>query len=318
MSYSTLLRFPTSILNNDPNSNLGRLIGLIATEIEEFSNALKTFVSIYSIIENSELMLDQIGKLVREQRLNRSDVTYRKFIGIAIRKYLSRGDLKSISEIGAQLIEGSGSLRSIEELAYLDSEAFLDGKERLDGLWPLNGSEARPATIRITFVGSPNSLEVSPDFNSAIADIRAGGTKSEIVYQFQISFDSFLKKFTRAILLDGTWDFSGKSLLSVPNVLPNVIEIALGTGAEPGGVLRPPLETDVGLQNEILRKPAEILSLDVDRWEVGVRLFPGDAGGQKINEMALYDDDGQLVALASFQGKEKDLYSMFNFTVAEG
>lgn len=317
MMFQSFLRFPSSILENDPNSNLGKLMALLETEMSEFAYALSSMIGLYDITSKSGSMLDWIGGLVRESRQNRSDIAYKRFLPIAIRKYLSRGDLKSISEIGSLLIQGTGSLRSIEELAYIDSIARLDGRDNFSGLWPLNGSSSRPATFRVTFAGAIEALQVSSDFNTAIADIRAGGTKGEIVNQFQVGFSRFLKKFFRSALLDGSWDFTGKSLLSQPIVLPNVATIALGIGAEPGGNLRSPLASDIGLQNEILRKSAEILSLDSNSWEVGVRLFVADAINQKINEMALYDDAGQLVALASFPGKFKDQFSMFNFSIVE-
>jgi hypothetical protein len=317
MIFQSFLRFPSSILTNDPDSELGKMMRLFETEMLELSEAFMSMIGLYDLTNKSQILLDYIGGLVREGRRNRTDQTYKRFLPIAIRKYLSRGDLGSIAEIGGLLIQGAGSLRSIEELAYNDSTAFLDGKDNWDGLWPLNGSASRPATFRITFAGSVDTLLVSEDFNTAIADIRAGGTKGEIVYQFQVGFQKFVKKFIRSSVLDGTWNLTGKSLLSQPIALPNVAKVAIGIGAEPGGALRPPADLDTALQNEILRKDAEVLSLSPNTWEVGVRLFPSEAGNQRINEIALYDSDNQLVALASFSGKTKDFYSLFNFSIIE-
>lgn len=91
------------------------------------------------------------------------------------------------------------------------------------------------------------------------------------------------------------------------NPLPPISGIAIGNGAEESGILKTPLEADVSLQNELVRK--EYISCEKItetcyryRIELGVE----ELAGEVINEAALYDSEGDLLCISSFSGKPKD------------
>lgn len=89
--------------------------------------------------------------------------------------------------------------------------------------------------------------------------------------------------------------------------LPIVAGIALGDGAEVDGVIRVPSPEDVSLNNELIRKPyISCTKLTDSSYRYRIDLEKDELGGKIINEAALYDADGDLIAIRSFAGKPKD------------
>lgn len=89
--------------------------------------------------------------------------------------------------------------------------------------------------------------------------------------------------------------------------LPVVAGIALGDGAENDGVLRTPLAEDVNLNNEIVRKEyASCTKTSDTSYCYRINLESDELAGKTINEAALYDADGDLIAIRTFKGKIKD------------
>lgn len=89
--------------------------------------------------------------------------------------------------------------------------------------------------------------------------------------------------------------------------LPPVSGIAVGDGAESGGTVRDPLETDTDLQNELVRKEyitCEKVTETCYRYRM--ELGADELAGKTLNEAALYDSDGDLLCIRSFLGKPKD------------
>lgn len=90
--------------------------------------------------------------------------------------------------------------------------------------------------------------------------------------------------------------------------LPVVVGIAIGDGAvDGGGNLVFPEETDTQLKNELLRREYSRCEKISDvcyryRMELGVE----ELAGKKINEAALYDAEGDLLAIRVFSNKLKD------------
>ena len=90
--------------------------------------------------------------------------------------------------------------------------------------------------------------------------------------------------------------------------LPKIVGMAFGDGAKnaSGGVIAP-VADQTELRNELLRK-------EIDRYEVVSRLVyryvctlnEGELANKYINEIALYDEDGDLIAIKSFLDKGKD------------
>lgn len=90
--------------------------------------------------------------------------------------------------------------------------------------------------------------------------------------------------------------------------LPAIAGIAIGDGAVDGnGSVVFPEETDTRLKNELLRREyvrCEKISDVCYRYRV--ELSADELAGKRINEAALYDTEGDLLAIRVFGNKLKD------------
>ncbi len=93
----------------------------------------------------------------------------------------------------------------------------------------------------------------------------------------------------------------------IPN-LPKIVGMAFGNGARRGTSTRVPLETDTTLQNEIYRQKVDNAVFQENELYVkySTTLAQTTLKGQVINEIALYDEDGDLLAIKTFSDKGKD------------
>lgn len=100
--------------------------------------------------------------------------------------------------------------------------------------------------------------------------------------------------------------------------LPKIVGVAFGDGAVTGSDVRTPLDTDTSLQNELFRKEVDNVELQEDGISVIYTsvLEKETLGGEIINEVALYDEDGDLIAIKSFtnKGKDSDMEMVFQIT----
>ena len=91
--------------------------------------------------------------------------------------------------------------------------------------------------------------------------------------------------------------------------MPAIVGIAIGDGAVDGsGNLVYPEETDNQLKNELLRREyvrCEKISETCYRYRM--ELGADELAGKKINEAALYDAEGDLLAIRVFRDKIKDM-----------
>lgn len=90
--------------------------------------------------------------------------------------------------------------------------------------------------------------------------------------------------------------------------LPKTVAMAFGDGATNGGPVRTPLPTDTALQHELYRQNVDGVELQEDGISAMYTTTLGKStlGGQVINEIALVDEDGDLLAIKSFSNKGKD------------
>lgn len=90
--------------------------------------------------------------------------------------------------------------------------------------------------------------------------------------------------------------------------LPKIIGMAFGDGAASGSDIRRPLETDSALQHELHRQAVDNFELQDDEMSIfyNVTLIHETLAGKLINEVALYDAEGDLVAIKAFLSKGKD------------
>lgn len=97
--------------------------------------------------------------------------------------------------------------------------------------------------------------------------------------------------------------------------LAKIVGMAFGDGGvQSGGQVRVPTETQTSLNNELLRKAVtghQMLSEIKCRYECV--LAANELTGKNISEIALYDQDGDLVAIKNFlpKGKDSDLEMVF-------
>ena len=93
--------------------------------------------------------------------------------------------------------------------------------------------------------------------------------------------------------------------------LPKIMGVVFGSGGvDADGNVITPERTQTALKQEILRKPVDkytFLSDTKCRYEC--TLAEGELTGEYISEAALYDEEGDLVAIKNFlpKGKDSDL-----------
>lgn len=90
--------------------------------------------------------------------------------------------------------------------------------------------------------------------------------------------------------------------------LPKTVGMAFGDGAVSGSTIRMPHPTDISLQHELHRQLIDGATLQPDEISVMyiTTLAKETLAGQTINEVALYDEDGDLLAIKTFSNKGKD------------
>lgn len=99
--------------------------------------------------------------------------------------------------------------------------------------------------------------------------------------------------------------------------LPKIVKMAFGnSGVTSGGVIIEPTEDQTDLNSEIGRY--DITSHEVisdTQVKYYCRLGESTLAGKEISEMALVDEDGDLVTIKNFAAKGKDSDFVFTFAV---
>lgn len=90
--------------------------------------------------------------------------------------------------------------------------------------------------------------------------------------------------------------------------LPKIVGMAFGNGGvDASGNVIAPVETQTALKNELLRKEIDGYEfLSEKKCRYSCTLLSSELVGSYINEIALYDEDGDLVAIKNFLSKGKD------------
>lgn len=96
--------------------------------------------------------------------------------------------------------------------------------------------------------------------------------------------------------------------------LARIVGFAFGDGAVIDGIVKKPDPNYPYLQNEVYRQENDgyvVISDTCIRYTC--TLAKGTLKGSRINEMALYDSDGDLIAIKSFldKGKDEDIEMAF-------
>lgn len=90
--------------------------------------------------------------------------------------------------------------------------------------------------------------------------------------------------------------------------LPKIVGIAFGSGGvDTSNNVITPTETQITLNNELLRKVIDKYEFLSDtKCRYVCTLANNELVGKYISEIALYDEDGDLVAIKNFMSKGKD------------
>ncbi len=315
MAYADFVnKFPQSILNRSATSVSGKLWNVFAPQYDELTAMFLTFKDLLYIYQQSGITLDHIGQLVNEtRRPGDSDESYRIFIAIAISKRLSRGTIPDLIEIG-KLIPGEGGLGfTVDELWDKTGTVYLDGSVLLDGTEPLDPGEARPASVLVELDGLIENLPTPILLSAAVDEIRAAGVFAKTTVSLRILSD-LLTLYTTlpGPTMDGLGVFDGKTLMNGLQTLA-VDEIALGDGA-----VGDPDPGDTGLGNELLRKTAEIETMpDGLNRQYSIRVKESELNGDLIDELGLFNAEGDMIAKVHFSEREKNSTLIYYFRTQE-
>ncbi len=90
--------------------------------------------------------------------------------------------------------------------------------------------------------------------------------------------------------------------------IARITQIALGTGGvDETGTVITPLPENVQLKNEVIRKPYILSKKTSDTsYEYAINLEKNELIGVYISELALIDEEGDVVAFSNFLAKGKD------------
>ncbi|WP_373219116.1 hypothetical protein [Ruminococcus sp. 5_1_39BFAA] len=105
---------------------------------------------------------------------------------------------------------------------------------------------------------------------------------------------------------------------SSEKTMPTIKYMALGNGAvnEDGEIIEL-LGTETSLHNELLKKEIEVVDRDSDtRINYSYTVKIDELVDDQINEAALFDEDGDLVAMKVFETREKKPGMEMTFLIA--
>lgn len=164
-----MLRRLTDAYSRDPNSNLGRLLGIAAGELEDLREAIQTTRSYRDLDLAQGVTLDRIGRNVAQYRGMASDYVYRVLIRSKIARNLSDGSVNTLIRVLA---------------VTLDIEP---GQIRITERWP-----AEPAAIQVDVPpGSLLAIGFSlTQFGRLVNRIVAAGVRADVLQEGTFVFSS--------------------------------------------------------------------------------------------------------------------------------
>lgn len=101
--------------------------------------------------------------------------------------------------------------------------------------------------------------------------------------------------------------------------LPKITGMAFGNGGvDAAGNVKPPLENQSQLSNELLRKEIDGYSFPDDTTcKYECTLSESELAGEEISEIGLYDADGDIVCIKTFMRKGKDIEVEQTYTLSD-
>jgi len=278
VSYSALLdKIPTSLFKS--GSDMHKLLQLFFEGLDEVDTRFDQIKNLRDINNLTGLHLTNSGALVRARwrEENELDVSYKTIIDLENMRTSASGSIPDILE--------SLSFISNDLHKYTIHEGYEFGM---------------PGVLRVALISGPSGFNPDNKYLYAIENHAALGMRYSILNELLTIGSAMILK---TIIAQNGWD--GTSVLDnlqVFHILKNWLNIqfiAVGNGAEPGGVWREAQQADIGLQNELIRVSiSSIINADEGRSYIGT--IPAQQSGILVNEIASFNDTGELVAIKSF------------------
>lgn len=175
--------------NRDPESNIGKLLGIVAGELEELKEALDNTAAYRDIDSAAGATLDRIGYNVQQYRGQASDGIYRILIKSKIARNLSDGSMNTLINVLAVTLDVEPETIIIQEL------------------WP-----GEPAAIQVD-VPAASLLAVGfslTQFGRLVNQIVAGGVRANVLLEGTFEFASvYAPAYPAGIEIDNTRGFNG-------------------------------------------------------------------------------------------------------------
>jgi hypothetical protein len=269
--------------NQISTSNIGKLWTIIANQVDELETQIALLKDIFHLQSQVGINLDKIGSVLNKTRpAGKSDDEYRLDLITAIIQETSTATIPELVSLG-KIVAGNtneAAFRPFEMYLLSASPLLLDASRVLDGTIPMSPDTKRYASVDCRIEGQIDDLKVPIKVAEAIGKIRGAGIGTVFTMVFKILM-------------------SGMTLYSGDRNFP--IEIALGDGAT-----RDPLPADTGLQNEVYRKAVNTQILANGDWDYYVISATTELNAYTINEAALFDKNGLMIAKYVFEGIEKN------------
>jgi hypothetical protein len=159
---------PKSILNQDPTSNFGKLWRMFSTQLDLLLAQILSAYTLFVINSQSGLNLDQIGTLVKQDRLpGESDADYRISLFAAISSSISSGSISDLLDTIEIIKSGDTSkFAFLIENYPANIQIFTNMADLLsDGLKILNETRAAGIGLFLHYIttGLPFVFESDPD-----------------------------------------------------------------------------------------------------------------------------------------------------------
>jgi hypothetical protein len=278
MLYNDLLsKIPTSLFPK--GSDLHKLVQMDIDALTEIYAVIEEIRNLRDINTLSGLHLTNSGKCVRARgRLqNESDDSYKTIIDLENLRTSSRGSIPDIIKSLTRI--------STPQSNYTIHEGFKFGL---------------PGVLRVAVPATAAGFLLDEKFLYAIENHNAPGIRYSVLNDMGILGSEMILKTVFSLNgWDNTVYLDNLQVFHEPVNNLNIHFIALGDGAEPGGILRPAEQEDTALQSERIRVPVTVFNNpDGGRSYLGT-ILP-EFGGFNINEIGAFNDENALVTVKAF------------------
>jgi hypothetical protein len=175
--YELLSRIPGTVYNSLPGSQVELLFRLFCDTFEEHKSVLKELETLRDVRNQKGEVLDEMGKILKEQRRGMSDEEYRVKLLIAIQSNISNGSLKVVTQM-TDLLSGNADYL-IRETHSVTTDTKFDGNDLFHGKRLLNPGTQTPAKFEVFFTGDTGDID-SDFYQEVIDEIKPAGVEAEI------------------------------------------------------------------------------------------------------------------------------------------